>query len=121
MLGYKYSTIPTNKTETGRLWLVAIDSEEEYAMQLQHVHVLVEECTDHTHTHTHTHTHSLTQSHSLHSTHTSYMTCTHSYGEIIQPHECETERVGGRERERGREERERQRERNMRTTGSIIH
>ena len=59
MLGYEYSTIPTNKTETGRLWLVAIDSEEEYTMKLQHVHVhvLVEECTDHTHKHTHTHTH----------------------------------------------------------------
>ena len=40
-----------------------MDSEEEYAIQLQHVHVLVEECTDHTHTHTHTHT--LTHSESL--------------------------------------------------------
>ena len=71
MLGYKYSTIPTNKTETGRLWLVAMDSEEEYAIQLQHVHVLVEECTDHTHTHTHTLTHSLTLTHyTVHTHHT---------------------------------------------------
>ena len=48
------------------------------------------------------------------------MIYTHSYGEIIQPHECETERVGGRERER-EEERERQGERNMRKTGSTMH
>ena len=71
-------------------------------------------------THTHTHSHSLTTQY----THTSYMTYTQSYGEIIQPHECETERVGGREREmreRKRRRRERQGERNMRKTGSTIH